>query len=224
MNKKLFSIIKLIAVIIVISLAAMLVLAGASLMLMPLYHPGSKTEDFVLDRLSEDIIFAKNPIKLIEDRKDWNKILLKGDTQTNCHSNKKVYSCNVKIFFILNKYRSLETIDLIIFDPYEDKHFLLRITNKNTSRRDITHKYYRHVEVDIREIEASMTDWETARDNILTNNNSIGVNDNKHDLKGTLSIYRDTLRNDGELESTLDIRYKSQGTIKTKKIFLNCKK
>jgi hypothetical protein len=226
MNRKLLSIIKLIPLIIVIFFTAMLVLVGVSIMLAPVDNKyGPTAEGFFLDGLSKNIIFTQNPIELIEYRRDRNQILLKGHTQTNCHSYKENYLCNVKTFFTLNKYGYLAAINLMIFDPYKKQYFLVSITDINANGRNSNkaREYHEHVKVTVREVEELIADREIARNSIHSNENSIGATDNKYNLEGTLSIYQDELRNGGVLESTLDIRYKSQGIIKTKKISLNGK-
>lgn len=204
----------------------MLVLVGVSIMFAPVDNTYiQKAENFFLNRLSKNIIFTQNPIELIEYRRDRNQILLKGYTQTNCHSYKENYLCNVKTFFTLNKYGYLVAIDLMIFDPYEKQYFLVSITDINANGRNSNkaREYHEHVKVTVREVEELIADREIISNSIHSNENSIGAIDNKYDLEGTLSIYRNKLRDGGVLESTLDIRYTSQDIIKTKKISLNSK-
>jgi hypothetical protein len=222
MNKNISSIIQLTTIILVIFIAAILVLVGASINLVQFNSPINKSKHF-LDRLANNIFFTENQIELIERKQDLGATILSGYTQTDCQKNEKVYRCNVKVSFILNRYGYLETINLIILDPNEREYFLISVTDIDGRNNQKKYKYPILVKIKVREIDESQIN-QNPTELFNDNRNLIRSNRHKYDnLESTITIKEDTLRYNGRLKLILDIIFRSRGESKKNKIFLNTK-
>jgi hypothetical protein len=222
MNKNISSIIQLIVIILAISLAAILVLVGASINLVQFNSPVNKSRYF-LDRLANNIFFTENQIELIERKQYLGATILSGYTQTDCQKNEKAYRCNVKVSFLLNRYGYLAAINLTILDQSEREYFLISVTDIDVEKHTRTHKYPIASKIKAREIDKSEIN-QNPLELFNDNKNLTRLNKHKYDyLESTIIIKQDTLRYNGWLESILEIRDRSQGESKKNKISLNAK-